>query len=429
MNRWFERAANALASMFSKPQAEQLPKDIPALTAPTSGLISSATVSLVRDALEAHESGSFNESSQLVRYMLRDADLQAALLQRVLALLGLPFEIEPADDSEQAVALAKECGLLWSRMVPLSVVRRMLREVVMMGFFVGVIRYRYHEDFKQVIPTLEAWPSEYVYHCDGEWFAIANEGTFKITPGDGRWVLWTPDSPSSAWDYGAVRALALWVLRAEHVARDASRWSETKGQGIWLAKMPANASETVAGKAYLRSVQTMGRAPVVPLPRGMTPEQSYDLSLVESQSNGWEGFDFLLQTSGRKIRLAILGQDMTSVSGPDGGSYAQSKIGNGVREDVLKADAKELANVLREQVLTAWVRFRAGDVALTPFAFWNATPPEDLNEKAAAQASGAAAIAAWLKLGVDVDVVSMANRYGVELLSDELNDGEQPGSE
>lgn len=414
----FDRIKAALAALTA-------PGPAPAslnLTQPTTAPLTRATLGIVRAALDAHEQGQFHLSARLVEHCLRDADLFGALDQRIFAALGLPFGIEPADDSVAALDLADAATLAWPQMLPAGALADALRSVVMMGFCVGILRTEFCELLGHDVPVVEPWAPENLYYAQWErrWYALAVEGTYPVTPGDGRWVLWAPKSATRAYQYGAIRCLAEWVHRGANSARDASRWSETKGQGIWLAKTPATNTDTPETRAFASGVRNMGTEAVITLPQGETPAQSFGLDLVESKSDGWQGFEFLMNAAGRRFRLAILGQDMTSVSGPEGGSYAQSKVGDGVRQDVTEFDARGLGT-LAAQVLRPFALLRAGAPKITPRAVWNAAPPEDLGTTATAQKTGAEAVQLWASLGVKVDAEAEARRYGVRLLEAKNN--------
>lgn len=392
------------------------------LTQPTSAPLTRATLGVVRAALDAHEQGQFHLSARLAEHVMRDADLFGALDQRTFAALGLPFTLEPADDSAAAVDLADAATKAWGQMLPSGALADALRSVVMLGFSVGILRYEFCESLGHDVPVVEPWAPENLYYAPWErrWYALAVEGTYPVTPGDGRWVLWAPKSATRPYQYGAIRCLAEWVHRGANSARDASRWSETKGQGIWLAKTPGVNTDTPETRAFASGIQNMGAESVVMLPQGQTPAESFDLDLLESQSDGWQGFEFLMNAAGRRFRLAILGQDMTSVSGPEGGSYAQSKVGDGVRQDVTEFDARGLGT-LGAQVLRPFAMLRAARPELTPRAVWNAAPPEDLNTTATAQKTGAESVQLWRSLGVNVDAEAEARRYGVRLLEAKAN--------
>jgi phage gp29-like protein len=392
------------------------PEDYQPLTQLVPMPITSATVSSIRNDLEAHESGLFVESSRLADHLLRDADVQQALNQRVLGVMSLPFDIEPADDSAAAVALADDVERFWNRVAPKAALSDIIRSATMLGFAVAQIVWTYDEELAEFIPVLDPWHPAFVEYqaWDNRWFAHHTLGRTEIIPGDGRWLLYTPWSPRRGHMYGAIRCLAEWFLRAQYAGKDASRWSEVHGQGVWLAKLPSMAAESPDGKRFIASIRNLGRAGVVMLPQGDRPETSYDLSLGEAKAEGWQGFEFLLAKAAAKARLVILGQNLTTENTKTG-SYASAKVGEGVRDDVKQADAETLSDAIAHQVLAPWTLYRTGSRKLTPQPCWDSTPPTDLGAVGTAWKTAGDAVLAWQTAGGDVDVELAAMRVQIPL--------------
>lgn len=386
------------------------------------GAITTTSVATTRQTLEAHEAGSFYDSARLAEYLLRDSDLQSALSQRVEGLLGLPFTLKEGP-GRWGPPTKRTIEESWETSASKAALSDLVRWSVMLGFAVAQVIWDTDASGHKT-PRLQSWhPANVCLDAQG-WWALTTEGLVPIIPGFG-WVLYTPYSCDRANFYGAIRAVAPWVLRSDYSARDASRWSEVHGQGTWLAKIPSGLSDKSDAAKFLDSVRNIGRAAVIPLPQGGTPERSFDLSLIEAKEQGWQGFEFLLNRAGRAIRLAILGQDMTSVSGPAGGSYAQSKVGDGVRQDVKASDAKSLADCLRTQLLRPWADYLHATSEAAPRACWDASEPEDLSATATSLATAGQAAETWIRLGVNVDLVAYATKFGMPLMAQPLITPEQ----
>lgn len=248
---------------------------------------------------------------------------------------------------------------------------------------------------------------------------VTTRGVVDITPNDGRWVIYQPFSAYRSYMYGAVRCLPEWFLAAQYARRDANRFSEVHGMGVWVPMLPANWQKTEEGKAFVDSFLNIGSEPVIPAPRGATPESSYDLKLIEAQSNAWQVFEFLLKLSAQKIRLCILGQDMTSSEGTSG-SYAKSRVGYNVLMSIVASDAETLGEDLREQLLKPFAWYLTGQSDTAPKASWDYDPPEDAKAVAEALNAAADALSKWdaSLQGSDeiVDKVAMARRFGVLLM-------------
>ena len=378
------------------------------------------TISGGKSAIEAHEAGQFTVSALIADHIGRDADVQQALSQRVLALLGMPFELEDGDETPAATELTQTIRPLWERIVPRRVMSDMLRWAVLLGFAVAQIRWEYDEKLKHHVPRLEPWHPSNIWHDQNrnKWFALTTSGSVEIVPGDGRWLLYQPFGAHRSYYYGAVRCLPEWFLAAQFARRDANRFSEVHGLGVWVPILPTGWQQTAEGKAFVDSFLNIGREPVVPAPRGATPESSYDLKLIEAQSNAWQVFEFLLKLSAQKIRLVILGQDMTSSEGTSG-SFAKSRVGYNVLMSIVASDAETLGEDLREQLLRPFTRYLRGDDAIACKTCWDYDPPEDAQAIAESLNIAADALTKWSAgmTGADevVDIVAFARRFGVPL--------------
>ena len=383
--------------------------------------ITGYTISGGKSAIEAHEAGQFTVSALIADHIGRDADVQQALNQRILALQGMPFELEDGDETEQSKTVAASIRLLWERMVPRRVLSDLLRWGVLLGFAIAQIRWQFDERLQHHVPTLEPWHPSNCWHDQntGKWQVVTSRGVVEITPGDGRWIIYQPFSAYRSYMYGAVRCLPEWFLAAQYARRDANRFSEVHGMGVWVPILPANWQSTAEGRAFVDAFLTIGSEPVIPAPRGATPESSYDLKLIEAQSNAWQVFEFLLKLSAQKIRLCILGQDMTSSEGTSG-SYAKSRVGYNVLMSIVASDAETLGEDLREQLLKPFAWYLSGQTEIAPRASWDYDPPEDAKAVAEALSSAADAISKWSANlhGADevVDTVAMARRFGVLLM-------------
>lgn len=410
----FAQIANGVRSLWT-PKDEVRPELARPVGQLQPGTITSTSVSAIRTTIAAHEEGNFAESALLAKYLLRDADIKSALNQRVDGLLGLPLEIEPAK-GRWGPPCHRTVQDRWVRICARQALSDVIRDAVMLGLGVAQIVWDYEAG--TYTPRLEPWNLASVYlDGAGNLWAQTVSGPVLITPGYG-WLVYSPFSTNAPQFYGALTAVAPWVLRSDYSARDASRWSEVHGQGTWLAKVPSGTRNQATHAEFLNSIRAIGRAAVVPLPQGQTPEQSYSLELAEAKSDGWQGFEFLLNRAGRAIRLSILGQDLTSISGPAGGSYAQSKVGDGVRQDVKASDARSLAECLYTQLLRPYATYLHGAPEAAPTVCWDASEPEDLSALATSWETLGRAFALLKQAGINVDLVAASQRFGVPV--DEL---------
>lgn len=376
--------------------------------------LATTTVAALRSMLDEHSRGIFLRSALLADLMRRDADVVGALVQRLLAFQALDVEIEGPHVAPATQAEADA----WARAVESYRAERpslvsagaqvdMLVDGCLLGFAVGQMVPHFDEASQRIVRRLEPWPASAVEfdRPARQWYALTlDRGRLAITPGDGQWVLYTPRGHRAPYLWGAILPTAEWYLRDSDAAADASRHAEVFGSAIWKAKLPSGARQTPDGKGFAGSLRTMGRNAVIPCPQGSDPASSYDVELVEAKADAHAIFEWLLRTGGGRIRLAILGQDLTSQNNLVG-TNASSDTGMTTLDRIVAAEGK------------AWSECETRQIAAPRAAYLGELPvrvcvePEERDHRAAdaqAQSAVAAAAAAWRALGVEVDVETMA---------------------
>lgn len=377
--------------------------------------MAATTVAALRATLDEHDRGVFLRSGLLAQLITRDADLFGALLQRLLRLQSHPLVVTAASEDTRAVAHADRLRSRWRKAVSLAAEHDLAASLVLLGFGVGQLLWSWDDELRELVPTLDPWPSECVEYDrhDRQWYvSTRDQGRLAITPGDGQWVLLASRSVHRPHLWGAIRPTAEWYLRGSHNANDASRRAEVAGTPVWAAYLPAGARQTPDGKAFVRSLRTMGRNAAIPLPRGANDASSYDVKLLEAQVDAFKIFEWLQRCGGGKIRLAILGQDLTSQNNLVG-TNASSDNGESITATVVEADARSVSATYANQIAAPWTRYRVGDVKLTPGVAIDAEPEEDREADARAMSATAEAAAKWRDLGVEVDLDALAAKARV----------------
>ena len=406
---------NLIASALGLVQGEPVPETGASPVTPTTQEpLTTTTVASLRAMLDEHDSGRFLRSALLADLVRREANLFAALQQRILALQACPQEIRPADDTDAALLAAAELLAHWSGVVSLATWCDLLCDMVLLGFALGQLVWRLDED-GTLWPCLEhvhASAVEYDRTAKQWYVTTATQGRIPITPGDGQWVLFAPRSSSAPWLWGALRCVAEWYLRNGDAASDAARRAEVFGNSLWKAFLPMGARKTPEGKAFNGAFRTMGRAAVIPCPRTKEESESYDFELVEAKTDAHAIFQFLLTTGGGLIRLAILGQDLTSQNNKVG-TNASSTTGLTVTDRIVQADGRGWSECATMQIARPIANYRG-----TPrsHVVVDAEPDKDWKSRADAMTSAAGAVSAWRALGVAVDADKLAREAGVPLL-------------
>lgn len=374
--------------------------------------LTTTTVAALRAMIDEHDRGIFLRSGLLADLLRRDADVYGALQQRLTALGAHPVCFDAADDTSAAVTARDGLAADWPRLCPPGAQADLALDECMMGWALAQTPWRYDEGTRRLRQTVEPWPAHAVERDRTlrQWYVQTDQGRLPITPGDGQWVLVAPRSARAPWLWGAIRAVAEWYLSNSFAASDGRRRSETTGQGIWKVKVPTGARESSEGKGFLRAFRNLGRAAAIPAPQGATPEQSYDFELVEAKADAHEIFAWLKRTGGGAIRLAILGQDLTSQN-QTVGSKGTSETGENVTRAVVEAQARGLSDAFTQQVALPRARYLGEPLTRVRI---DAEPKADRKASADASKAEAESVAAWRAQGVAVDAVAHAIAAGMK---------------
>lgn len=370
--------------------------------------LSDLSVAQLRAIIRDHDRGIFTRSGLLADLVRHDADVMGALQQRLLLQGAYETKITGPDGSDSDLA--------WESICPPSVAVDLWTDAVLLGFGLAQVVWRTSPDRPDVLlPRLHSvHPSAIEWsETEAQWYVSTTRGRHPITPGDGQWVLYAPRSDRAPWRWGALAAVGEWYLSDSFAAADGRRRSEVVGQGIWKAKLPAGGAQTPDGKSFVSKLRTLGRGGVIPIPQGSTPESSYDVELVEAAGDLHAIFEWLMRTGGGRIRLAILGQDLTSQNNSVG-TNASSNTGADVLRMIVRADAKAWEACIEEQLLRPLDAYlgRAGSELSVDYD--ESPDPETM---ARAQTETARAAMEWRAAGVAVDMEAMADSVSVPRLA------------
>lgn len=377
----------------------------PAVTPVDQQPLADLTVPALRAMLDEHARGIFLRSGLLCDLIRRDADVMGALLQRLLLMGSYPVEVVGPDE--------KPTGLDWDSVCPPQVSTDLWCDAVLMGWSLAQLVWRADPaDPSRLLPSVVSVHPSAVEHeqLTDKWYVTTRSaGRIEVTPGDGQWVLYAPRSARAPWTWGAVNSVAEWYLSNSFAANDARRRSETTGQGLWKAKLPAGARETPDGKSFISKLRTLGRGGVIPIPQGVDAASSYDVELLEAQTDAYAIFEWLTRAGGGKIRLAILGQDLTSQNNTVG-TNASSETGVGVLRTIVRADVRAWESAVEAQVLAPLDRYLGMQGSTLHVDYSEQADPA---ATATAQKLRAEAAGAWRQLGVAVDTDALAVEAGI----------------
>ena len=367
----------------------------------------------IQQALDNHDLGQFLLSAQLSESVQRDDRVATALNTRCKGLLGLPREITPSPrgDRRKAKTAAKDLETLWAETDLTESLIQILRWQVMMGFAVAEIVWS--GDAEAWTFSLKVWHPQFLWFnwATRQYMLNTSDGPVVVTPGDGKWLMLTPEGEYRAWIQGAVRSIAIPWLGRQYAFRDWMRFNEIYGLPIRKATVPAQTSEEDK-IGFFQDIRDAGSAMVVSCPTG-TDGQKYDIELVEATATGWETFRNATEDADKRITLALLGQNLTTEV--SGGSYAAAKVHGQVRQDYLEADERGLVAGFRRQVLRAWAAFNYGDPDLAPVLRFDVEPPDDGKLKADTLVSLSTALLNLAAVAPEVDRRALLASYNLPL--------------
>jgi hypothetical protein len=373
-------------------------------------------VGATRGALGDLVIGLFDRPSQLIDSIVGDSRVQAAMASRTGGILGRPVDfITPRKlrDSD----LARECRDAfvdaWPTMAAESILGELQTWAVMGGFGPAQILWDTGGDY--AIPHMRPWHPRYtyyhwIYRC---YVAVTMDGQTPIIPGDGHWINHCPHGEYRGWMRGAVRAIAPWWLARNYALRDWARYSERHGLPMIKAKTPA-LGDPVIINSWRQALSSLGQETVLHLPQSVAPGMSYDIELLEAADTAHEGFGGLIGRCDMEITLALLAQNLTTEIKE--GSMAAARVHADVRQSLLEADARALAQTIYQQLARPFAAMNFGDPDLAPMVVWNVKPYEDDLTAVQTFAAFASALKSLRDAGFEVgDASRLAKDFGLDL--------------
>lgn len=375
------------------------------------------TIGQIRHALLAHRQGEFSAVSQLFDSMLEDDELPGTLQKRINATLRSEFQLKIDEDRELS-RRERQAADLFPDMVPDDQAFDLLASWLILG--VGVATIDWNTKGPLWIPRLRTLPTEFLRYDEHarEWTYEAREGTQRVEPGNGKWVLLT--SGDRGWIWGLIRGLAPLWLGKRLTEGDWQRYCQKHGLPIIKAKVPIFRDEKEKDRFIdeLGEIQSEG---VIGLPQGADESQSYDVELLEATDQSWESFQANLDRADRKIQIMLLGSNIgTEQTEATGGSRAAAETSQlGVDREKAKADEKRLSQALKDQVLAPFFALNFGPNAPVPSPYWDVCPEEDAREWADAQVAFVGLLNQIRTTGYKLkNAEDLAAEYGLELEED-----------
>jgi phage gp29-like protein len=331
----------------------------------------------------------------------RDLHTRAQLSTRKLALAGLPWQVDAASDDGFEVALAEELGALIRRPTFQSLVVDAM-DAVMKGF--AAIEIGWQRGARWT-PTSFTWrdPRHFVFDPeDGTTLRLRTDEK----PKEG------VEMPAFKFITHAPRLVSGPVATAGLVRPLGVMYSiKTLGVGAWLSFMEIFGIPTRLGKytrgateddidALEKAVQMIGLDG-----SGVMPDTT-QIELLDAIGKGAATGEHerMTEWADRQISKGVLGQTLTA---DQGASYAQGKVHNLVRRDILLADALALRATLQRDLVQAYVDLNYGPREVYPQIHCITDEPED-------RRAFIEALSVAIDRGLRVEASQVRDRFGLD---------------
>ena len=196
---------------------------------------------------------------------------------------------------------------------------------------------------------------------------------------------------------GLARPAAWAFLIQSYTQQDWAVFAENFGVPLRIGKYPKSASDADRLK-LLRSLKAMGTDAAAVIREDMV----VDLVAVNA-TQGEKVFGSLMDRLDKQVSKLVLGQTMTA---DDGASLGQAKIHNEVRIDILRADARQMAATVGDQLVRWAVAMNFGPQDRYPAVEWPVSEPEDV--KALSEA-----LYRTVSLGLRVSQREVRDKFGL----------------
>ena len=339
---------------------------------PSDGL---TPVKLARIFKEADAGDPFRQMELFEEMESKDTHLFSQLQTRKLAVTGLDWEVQPfsQDGTDQEIAAFVEEQL--KELDGFSDNLMDILDAIGKGISFQEIEWEYR-DGHVVVGNIEyVHQKKFYYDTLTDALMLRTEAFPGGIPlPENKFIVHRYKARSGHPSrYGVLRVVAWMYLFKNYDLKDWVSFCEVYGMPLRLGTYDATASEKDKA-ALMDAIVRMGTDAAGIVPSGT------DIKFIESnKQSSVDIYERLARFCDEQMSKAIVGQTLTSDSG---GSYAQSKTHNDVRQDLTEADCKAVMETVRRDLIRPLVEFNFGVQAHVPYFILNATDTDDLKETA-----------------------------------------------
>lgn len=360
-------------------------------------------------ALRAAEEGDLTQLADLMDHMLdRDPELGGYVQTRKLAVAGLRWSVQPANDTPEAkraydIVREQLSGLMDFRGAILDA-----SEAVPRG--ISALETDWRED--RTVAALR-WinTKRYRFDRDTDDFMVMpdSETAFepeRVNPQEYKFVVHIPRIfAEHATRAAFLRKVAFAFVFRNYMTKDWATFIEVFGMPVRIAKYPANIKDAEKDE-LLDMLRLLGSDSYAIF------DNRVETEFMEAMNRGASPHEAFFKAMGRQYAMLFVGQDQTNTQN-EFGSRAQVVAGGApIRQDLLEADCEDLSTTFRLQLfypIVGWNMDWAAADRSTPLLQFEYAPPTDYDSYAAVDET----VHTVLKLPTTWG--AMAARYGREL--------------
>ncbi len=363
----------------------------------------------VDEAREAADRGDLTSAGQLLRALRGDSVISGLLRTKAGGCVRLPKKWS-GDEALVADLTGTSIGSIsnFDLLCPPSELQALAADADFLQVSLGELVPVEGRAF----PVLRRRDPEFLFYnwAHGRWYYRSNAALIPIDPGDGNWVLHIAGPLTAPWQHGSWLALGRAWCRKDACQHLKSRWEFTLANPARVAKAPSGATKEQK-LSHFQQVMAWGIATVFGLPPG------WDVALLESKGEGWQGFDSSIKSYNEEIMIALAGQ-LVSITGGTG--FSSEDLYASIRFDLIRDTVVPLAHTINTQILPAYVYMVHGEEALDncPSFEFEVQRPDDLKSQAAVYTALGQGLKQIMEVarsdGIDIDVVSLLNKFGIK---------------
>ena len=362
------------------------------------GLSPGRLAAILKSAQNGHAEDYFILAEEMEE---RDAHYRSVLSTRKLSVASIEPSVEASSDEEHDVRLAND-------------IRELLRHPKMpeclfdlldgLGKGIGLVEIIWHTKSTPWKPNSYEWVNPRFIRLDRETLSeirlVDDCAVFEGIPlKPNGYIVHKPRMKSGHWlRNGLARLVAVMFMLKSFTVRDWWAFAEIFGMPIRIGKYHSNASADDI-RTLINAIATIASDAGAAIPESMK------IDMVETaKGNGGDTlFENMAEWADRQISKAVLGQTMTT---DNGSSQAQANVHNEVRKDIVRWDARQLANTLNEYLVKPYIDMNYGIQKSYPRIEINIEDPEDLK-------AWSDALTPFIDRGLKVQATSVSDKFGL----------------